>query len=692
MRRASLKIWPVLFAVAYLVIAVQLFSIQVLERHRYQPMAEKQATRKITLPPERGVIYDRNFNVLAFDLKQYSFGAVPSELSNKRRLAQIFAKLTSNSVDYYLDLLRGDRYVWLARRVDQRTAEQIPYQEFKALSRVEKTGRYYPYHRVGAHLIGFTNVDNVGLEGVEAQYDKILQGKPGYKVIHVDVHKKWVPALGDPEREPEEGNSLVLTLDIDYQLIAQEELRKGVERYGARGGMLVMLDPSDGSVLAMASVPEFNPNHFMNYSPGERRNRVLVDPYEPGSTFKLVTAAAALQEGVLKPGDRIFCENGRMRVPGGYITDHEPFGTLTFADVFAHSSNIGFAKIAQMVGKRRIFEYARAFGFGEKTGIDLPGESRGRLKNPAEWSASDALRIPIGYGVLVTALQMANAYAAVANGGYLIRPHVVKAILQHDLNQPISETRPDTIRRVLLPETVRMLKHFMRETVEKGTAKKAAVKGISVAGKTGTSKKFDPVQGRYSNTKYMATFVGFAPVEKPRFVCLVTLDEPKYPYYYGGSSAAPIFRNILRRIIDSVSAPPSEKPVAVFPDGKKVSVPDVTELSPAKAQAILQDFKFEVRTRGSGSFVIRQQPPPGTLLAPGEIVQIVLGSHLAKETEPREVPDVRGKSLRDAIFILTQAGFDPIPEGSGIVVAQEPAPRTRVRARKCRIICKPLAD
>ena len=689
-RRWTLNVWAGVALLFYAGLVVRLFFIQVIQNDRFEVIANEQSEKTIKLDPERGSIYDRNFKLLAFDIDQYSFGVDPAKLKNKTPVARTFARFTGNSTQHYLNILKKKGFVWLARGVNQQISNKINFDKSNPVNKIKGIGRFYPYQKAGAHILGFTNIDNIGLAGSERTFNHYLEGETGFKTMQVDGRRMLIPILGQPEKQPVDGESVILTLDIEYQLIVEEELKKGIKEYGAKGGMVVVLEPNSAEVLALASYPTFNPNNFSSYSKSERKNRVLVDPFEPGSTFKLVAAAAALQDGVFTPTDKIYCENGRKNFPGGAITDHKPYKTLTFEDVFAYSSNIAFAKIAQKLGRKRMHNYGRAFGFGETAGIELIGESKGKFTNPVHWSDSDLVRFPIGYGVLVSGLQIANAYAVVANGGYLLEPRILKGVMSDSRNGLMTEVKTDTVRQVLDSNTVRQLKKFMKKVVDSGTGTSAAIEGVEIAGKTGTTKKYDSVLKKYSSRKYIASFVGMTPVDRPRLVCLVVLDEPGYSFKYGGQSSAPIFRNIVQRVLGFVREPEDSRQITAQPrkNTQKLSLPDVTNFNVYQAKTVLKEFKFDVRTEGNGGYVVSQQPAPGLLLEAGEVVKLVLGDVATEVSQTNKVPDVMGKSIREAIEILVGAGFDPVSKGTGYVVSQQPKPNSKPSNRKCEIVCK----
>ncbi len=694
--RKIVTVWIGLAIAVYGILVFRLFTIQVLEKGRYSAIFRNKSRVKITLKGSRGLILDRNFNVLADNVYRYSFGVDLSKLKNRARLATLFARHTGRSPQYYLKRMRGKSgFVYLVRGIskDEMQGWVLPDRKKEpGIQRIRENRRIYPYNQSAGPIIGFTNVDNHGVSGIESEYNGILQGEDGWKYFRMNARRELSPGLNLPEKLPTNGENVVLSLDINYQMIAEEELAKGIQENEAKSGTLVMLNPNTGEVLAMVSYPAFDPNHYGKYGVARFRNRAISDVYEPGSTFKLVTAAAALENRVYRPTDIIFCENGLYKMHGVLIRDHKPFGKLTFREVIEHSSNIGVAKIAQKVGKKRIYNEARAFGFGNPTGIDLPGEASGRLRNAIDWSGADATRIPIGYGVSITALQLASAYAAVANGGVLLRPHIVTQILD-EKGQVVRDIRPEKIRRVLSPRTAATLTSIFKGVVSVGTGRRAALKNVAVAGKTGTAQKYDPRTHGYSRKHYVASFVGYVPADKPRLICAVVVNEPK-KQYYGGEVAAPIFRKIMQRIVDGVEKPPVSPSVAAENSGRKsenlVVVPDVQFMAYGKARAILAKAGLKIAATTHGNFVVQQNPAPDRFLKSGGTVSVRLTKKVAvAEDEDGSVPNVRGLSLRQAVMALASKGYQVKIEGNGFVVGQK---LVDSRKKICKIVCKPRVN
>jgi len=693
--RKIIFVWIGLAIFAYGILLFRFFTIQIISRQKYSEIRKNKSRVKVTLKGERGLILDRNLSVLADNVYRYSLGADLSKIKDREKLATLFARATHQLPRTILKKLRPKRgFVYLARDIQKEEIEnwELPSREEEpGFQTIRENRRIYPFNQAGASIIGFTNIDNQGMNGVEGMYNAILQGEDGWKYFRMDALSHLSPGLNLPEKPATRGETLVLSLNMNYQMIAEEELEQGVIENKARSGTIVMLDPQTGEVLAMATYPGFNPNKYRDYDVSRYKNRVITDAYEPGSTFKVVTAAAALKSKLFKLNDTIFCENGSYKMGAVSIRDHKAFGNLTFMEVIEHSSNIGVAKIARKIGKKRVFDMARAFGFGNRTGIDLPGEASGRLRNATFWSKSDATRIPIGYSVSITTLQLANAYAAVANGGYLLRPHVVKMVLNSD-GDIIREVKADTIRKVMSVRTARLLTSIFKGVVKVGTGKRAALKNVEIAGKTGTAQKYDPVRRSYSRKRYVASFVGYIPADNPKIVCAVVINEPREKYY-GGEVAAPIFKKIMRRIVDFVDKGLPHGPVAQVRDQKRpgwTSVPDVQFMAYSKAKAILEKAGLKIAAATHGNFVIKQNPAPEHLVKYGSMISVTLENQKALSANQEvRVPDVRGLSLRQAVAKLASYGYDVRIEGTGFVIGQ-----SVVKSKKkiCKIMCKPRVN
>ncbi|MFQ5848198.1 MAG: peptidoglycan D,D-transpeptidase FtsI family protein [Candidatus Methylomirabilales bacterium] len=544
-------------------VAARLYFIQVIRHHDLGTRARGQYERRIPVTARRGTVYDRSGRALAVSLDAKSVFVHPGLVRDPRTTASRLAKVLKLPARQIRAKLREDRpFVWIRRKVDPGRAEVLAKLNLPGVGLVPEGKRYYPKKKLAAHLIGFVGVDERGLEGLELEYDRLLTGGPRAFVSRVDAKGRIV------FRESEDsqlGSDLYLTVDEVIQHVAERELGAAVQRSGARAGTVIVMDPATGEILALANTPSFNPNVYGSSPSAFRRNRALTDPYEPGSTFKPVLAAAALEEGLVRPNDLFYGEGGVIEVAGVKIRDHERYGWMTFRDVLAFSSNVGAVKVGMKVGKDRFYSYISSFGFGVPTGVDLPGESRGRIRRPRQWSRLSLGALSIGHEISATPIQLITAMSVVANGGSLVRPYVLAAVRHPDGR--VEEMRPLAIRRVISPGTARTLTSILTEVVERGTGQAAALPGYRVAGKTGTAQKFDRHTGAYSHTKVVAFFVGYVPAENPRCAILVLIDEPER-FAWGGSVAAPVFREIAREVVSYLEippAPPREKRIARRP-------------------------------------------------------------------------------------------------------------------------------
>ena len=456
----------------------------------------------------------------------------------------------SGILNFSKDYLRGRLYrkksfIWLARKISPQQSEAIKKLKIKSLGFLRESKRSYPNAYLASQVIGFAGVDNRGLEGVELYLDKYLRGEPGWGIFLRDARQKKLD-IAQKMVLPKDGMDIVLTIDQVVQYIAERELDKAYKAHNAKGASIVVMDPHTGRILALASRPTYNLNDYSNVSKDQTRNRAICDLFEPGSVFKIVTASAALEEKRLTEEDKIFCENGTYRVANHTLHDHTSHGWLTFREVIEESSNIGTTKIAQMLGPEIVYKYVRLFGFGSKLGIDLQGEISGMIKEPRFWSKTSIGAVPIGQEVGVTALQLASALSVIANGGQLMRPYIIEEIRDKQ-GRVIKRRTPTLIRKVISLDTAARMSKMLTGVVEEGTGKMAQIPGVTSAGKTGTAQKLD-ANGAYSHDKFVASFIGFAPVEDPVVTIVVSLDEP-HPNYYGGVVAAPVFKNVAADVV-----------------------------------------------------------------------------------------------------------------------------------------------
>ncbi len=556
MSRRTVVIKVIVFA-AFLIILFRLTDLMVLKHDFYQRISRLQRTFGRQVLIRRGVIYDRNGTELAINLERPSIYCDPKALKKPEKVALTLRDLIGKSTREIMQSFKQNRrFLWLARKVSPKVAQMVERFGFTGLGVLPDTSRFYPLHSMAAHILGFVDIDNIGQEGVERVYNKELIGdlKESFNrrvYLKRDARGNLLYSGVEFERK---GNSIVLTIDQGLQAIAELALDHVIEKHSPRAASVILMDPYTGEILALANRPTFDPNEPGRFRASYRRNRAVTDLYEPGSTFKLVMATAALEDKVATLNTKVDCSAGMIEVAGKKIRDHHRHGKLTLKEIIQKSSNVGAVKIALKLGPERFYKYVEKYGFGRKTGIDLTGESPGIVKPPSQWSGTTLAAMAIGYEVMVTPIQVLNAYAVVANGGYRVRPHLLKAVMSKDgeILRVINSGRGE---RIISPKTVRLLKEaFMAVVSRDGTAPKAEVSGNRVAGKTGTTKLIDPRTGRYSNKHFVSSFVGMVPVERPVFVAIVVVWDPKHGYY-GGEVAAPAFREIAERALAYLSVP-----------------------------------------------------------------------------------------------------------------------------------------
>jgi cell division protein FtsI (penicillin-binding protein 3) len=536
-------------------VAAKLFFLQIQQRDRLAERATKQYQRRLPIVSRRGTIYDRAGRELAVSLKVPSVFAQPAAVEDPAATAKALAPILEQPARDILARLTADKpFVWIQRQMDPAKAEAITDLNLKGIGLYPESRRYYPRQELAAHVLGMMGVDDRGLEGLEHQYDDLLGGQPQFVAAQQDALGRVIFRQEEPERRAPVFD-LTLTIDEVIQYIAERELQRAVERSRAKAGTAIVMDPWTGEILALANQPTYDPNTYQKSGAAARRDRAVTDAFEPGSVFKVILAAGGLEEGVIRPGDRFFGENGAIEVSGVTIRDHEKHGWLTVREILTQSSNVGAIKIGQKLGKSLYYHYISSFGFGSLTGLDLPGETPGLMRRPKSWSALSLSVLSMGQEISVTPVQIATAFSAVANGGNLVRPHVVHALTAQD-GSLSREVDPAVIRRVISAETAQTLLEMLRGVVEDGTGKEAALEEYTVAGKTGTAQKMDPATGRYSHQKIVASFVGAVPAESPRLVILVLIDEPE-ALRWGGSIAAPTFREIARDALQYLQVPPS---------------------------------------------------------------------------------------------------------------------------------------
>lgn len=645
-KRGRIRLLQSVILLFFVSIGLRLVQIQIVESNTYRKIAQRQYQARIDLPATRGTLYDRNSNVIASNSMYVSFAADPQlAADDMRSIASTFSRVFGKPRNAYLEKLRTDsRFVWLERQVTTDYLKRVNMKQLDGIVLRYEPKRLYFHDQVAGQIVGTTNIDNAGLAGIELEFNQQLSGTDGYVILQRDGLGRARPSVDYPRVEPVNGHNITLTLDLALQAIAQRELRQGVETNHADGGIVIILQPRTGEVLAMAQFPEIDPNTFNKYPLQDQKLRAVTDLFEPGSVFKIVTASAALENHLVTPEKIFFAENGTYVVPGRPrpITDAHKEGWITFRQAVEFSSNIVMAKVSDLIGSERLYKMARDYGFGIATDIDFPGEVPGALKKPVDWWGTTLNTLAYGYEVGVTPLQLAAAYAAVANDGVLMKPYLLKRETDAS-NQALRESYPQPIRRVISSATAATLRDIFEGVVQEGTGKPAQIDGMRVAGKTGTSRKY--VEGHYESGSYTASFVGFFPAQDPQIVCLVMIDNPRGGSYYGGTVSAPVFRSIAQQIINTteiIAPPQSAVAQTVQPVSRPVSLP-------------------RVGTTGAAS-----PSSPGT------------------------VPDLKGYSVRRAVSILSSAKLAPVISGSGVVVNQIPQPGAPAETgMTITLICQP---
>lgn len=632
-----------------LAIVAQLFHLQVLRHRFYLKEAQHQSDRTITVRARRGTIMDRNERPFAISVDAPSIYADPSVIRDPRETTRALSRALGYSAaeqKELLALLRQDRsFVWIRRQVDPQVARAVRELRLEGVGFETESRRYYPKRDLLSPVLGYVGLDSQGMAGLEYALDEDLKGREARVTVRLDARRR---PMGEVDKPPTEGRKVTLTIDERIQHVTEAALGEAIRNTGSISGTAVVLDPRTGEVLAMSSLPSFNPNRFAAFPEKDRVNRAVADSYEPGSIFKIITAATALKEGVVSPLEVIDCGNGFIEIAGTRINDHAVFASLTFQDVIAHSSDIGVVRVAQRFGTEKFYASMKAFGFGTKTGLGLPGETAGLLRSPKSWSALSLASMSFGQEIGVTAIQMASAAAVVANGGYWMRPYIVKRV-EEPWGELVREYSPVAERKVLEPETADRVMSLLREVVISGTGRKAKVEGFEVAGKTGTAQKVD-ASGRYSMIDHVASFVGFVPASRPALVVLVSLDTPKGDKNEGGDVAAPLFARIANEAVRLLAIPPddptrnirlvtyspetvarttfaAERPreAATLPTDDPGIMPDLRGFSLREAALMAARHGLSVEIHGSG-VVSRQTPLPGTLLEPGMSCRLELSS------------------------------------------------------------------
>jgi stage V sporulation protein D (sporulation-specific penicillin-binding protein) len=623
----------VLLLVIILMLVIRIGWLQFIDGDRMAAKVAHQVKDSKILQSPRGTIYDRDGRELAISSLTRSLYADPSEIKDPDTVVSLLAPLLQMKPDQIRERITVDgRFIWLKRMLDPAVAKQIETvirdSNLKGLAFLEESKRYYPNDSLAAQVLGFVGTDDIGLDGMEMALDKIIKGKSIEQFV--DTDSRGIPIFKSifTFAPAKQGKNVYLTLDSTIQFIVEQSLDKAMLDIRPKGATVIVMNPHTGEILAMANRPTYNPNQFYKYSDREWKNRAVAYNYEPGSTFKSIVSAAALQEGQLYPEER-FVDNGYVEVSGRRIQNWsgDSYGNVSFIQVIEQSINTSFVQIGMRLGAYKLTEYAKAFGFGKATGIELPGEEEGLLFKPEDMRDSDVATMSIGQSIAVTPLQLITAVSAIANEGVLLKPYIIKEIRNAD-GSIDRESVTKSVRQVISPENARILTGLMEKVVAEGGGKKASVKGYHFAGKTGTAEKLQDDGSGYSAGRYVASFVGFGPVEDPQVAILVVLDDPQGAYY-GGEIAAPIGGEILEKIMRHLNIHPQ-----------------IVNPLPASTE----------------SFKVSSIPQPKVQAPPGKVV----------------VPNVTGKSIREVGETLTQLGLSIVPVGTGVAVRQNIAENTIV--------------
>ncbi len=687
-----------------LVICARLVYLQIFRYGDFEQRAHHQQQRTTEVDAPRGVVYDRAGRELAMSIAVDSVFAVPSDIPDLAGTISLISKITKSDPREILAKCKASKtFCWVARKTDAETSQRIRSLNLRGIYFQKESKRFYPKNDVAAQVLGYVGMDDEGLSGIEREYNDQLSGKPGRMVISVDARRKW---FGSVEKQPVPGENVVLTIDQQIQYIAEHELAAAMEQTHAEAGTVIVQNPHTGEILALANSPTFNPNSAREIKPGSLKNHAVSDVYEPGSTFKLVTLSAALDQKLTRPDEVFDCQMGSIVINGRRIHDWHPFGMLSVADILAHSSDVGAIKVALRLGDERLYKYIHAYGFGQQTGIELPGETRGLAKPLSRWSKVSIGAISMGQEIGVSPIQLASMVSTIANDGVWLPARIVAATTEPKGTPQTIAFHPGEGRRVISTVTAAEMKQMMQGVVLRGTGKKAILEGYSSAGKTGTAQKIDPATGTYSRTKYIASFAGFAPVNNPAVTIVAILDSP-IGGHHGGEVGAPIFHRVAQQVLEylhtphDVELPPSRQLLLAQ---QKIQEQDLEEGSPDHLGEPLNvaeaggnesqppDPSPEIKPAPEDSQVvqaaIRQQEirsaagkplesPPGESSVPTPTSGTVV---LDVEQGGIVVPSFIGKTVRSAIEVAEESGLELNAVGSGVGHEQSPPPGAHVAA------------
>ncbi|MEQ8200142.1 MAG: stage V sporulation protein D [Syntrophomonadaceae bacterium] len=667
-----------IFTIAFGLLGGRIFWVQFVKGAELSEKATQNRMRDVPVESKRGIIYDRNGHELAISISADSVYAIPAEVKRSQKQQETAQKLSQvlglDQDNTIKRITANSSFEWIKRQISPEQAQQIRDMKLPGIDLTEESRRFYPKGTLASHVLGISGTDNTGLEGVDFYYNELVGGTKGRIVIEHDAAGREIPEATHKYIAPVDGGNLVLTIDETIQYITERELDKVFAERQAKSAAAIVMDPKTGEILAMASRPTFDPNNYGASPASNRRNFAINDSYEPGSTMKITTAAMALEENLVTRDTQFYC-SGSVKVGKETIgcPNRKAHGSQTFAQIVENSCNVSFVKVGLELGMDKYFKYLYAFGFGQPTGIDLPGEAKGILVNPANAKQIDLATMAMGQANAVTAMQLTTAVAAVANGGKLMKPHLLKQVLDNQGNV-VKTSEPEEIRQVISESMAKELCWILEGEVTNGTGRNAYIEGYRVGGKTGTAQKIAPGGGYLAN-EYVASFIGLAPSDDPRLVVMVVADAPQGYPYYGGWVAAPAAREIISDSLRYLEVPLRTVDGKIAPQqAEQVIIPNVVNLPLAEAKSIIAGRGLVAKVVGEGNIVWQQTPRAGSKLTRGSEVIISMSPYDINGSGGEiTVPDLSGKSMKEVARILSELGLHLIPEGHGISSDQSPA-------------------
>jgi cell division protein FtsI (penicillin-binding protein 3) len=638
----------------------RLVNLQVVRSDELSYFAKRQQTNTQTVKADRGFIYDRNDVLLVYNRNDYSFYVdlrmLPS--AEKDKLAKVFSRVMGKSKRHYSNLLKGKgKTICLEKKVPfEKSLDLFEYKN-PAFFYVEDPVSVFQYGSLASHILGYVDDDYKGVNGISKSFDDVLRGKDGFRMVERNAMGEIISISEKQTRPSIPGDDIYLTIDKRFQAIVEEELKQSLKLTSGESASCIIMNPNTGEILAMANIGDYDPNKFWQYDDFERKNRTITDSYEPGSTFKVITLAALIEEKACNEAERINVENGVYKFRNNYIRDTHKFESLTVREIIEESSNIGIAKLIQRISDEKYYQYVRSFGFGTFTSISLPGEVTGKLVDLDKWSKLTKTYMSFGYNISVTPLQITNAFCAIVNGGILYHPQIIKRQVDKNGNT-VKEYSPVVVRRVISEKTSERMRSLLLGAVEKGTGKEAKIESLAIGGKTGTSKVI--VEGKYSNSDFYSSFIGFYPANNPSMVCYVLIHKPK-GQYYGGLVSAPVFKNILTRIYE-------------------------LEKGKYDRQKPNTDIKIAAnKNQGSDNDLVQYDIQSDEDLNKSRNVFIA-------DNNRNIMPDLKGKTIKEALVILNDLGIKWSISGSGVITEQSiPAGQVLNKRITCLLTCSQIS-